>query len=80
MMAVLSRDSRAGIKERMDMVSTQARIMEAAMISLREIGPSSALSLTALSFRPGMTFFSGLKKIKKNTQSRKTISQPMGNM
>ena len=80
MMAVLSKGFRAGIKERRDITRTQDKMIQVATISFLVIGPSSLLSRMALCRRPGITFFSGLKKIMKKPQSRKTMSHPTGNM
>ena len=80
MMAVLSMGSSAGINERNDIVRTQLKIIRAASISFRVTGPNSASSCFALFLNPGITFFSGLKKIMKNPHKRKVINQPTGNM
>ena len=79
-MPVLSKISRAGMKERRDITAMQLNTMVAAIISLRVKGPNSALRRFALSRNPGIVFFSGLKKTIKNPHRRKVISQPTGNM
>jgi hypothetical protein len=45
-------------------------------------GDAAQLGVEPLPFsrRPGMVFFSGLKKTMKKPHRRKVISQPMGNM
>ena len=53
-------------------------MITAARISLRVIPPSSRYMRLAFSLRPGMRSFSGLQKNMKKPQSRKTISQPIG--